>query len=236
VRPLLLDLFCGAGGAAVGYHRAGFDVIGVDIAPQPNYPFTFYQADALEFLVAYIKNRATCHQERIRSLFAVTAVNNDGQPFSAIHASPPCQDHSPLRAVAGEHGTAWLLGATRESLVATGLPWVIENVPGAPMRTDYKLCGCMFGLSPLRRERWFETSWRGFDLRSPCSHTGIGMSVTGHGMQGHEYRNGARYTQEDRKRGMGIDWMNRDELAQAIPPAYTQYIGEQLIQALECVA
>jgi DNA (cytosine-5)-methyltransferase 1 len=75
-------------------------------------------------------------------------------------------------------------------LIATTLPWVIENVPGAPMRTDYRLCGCQFGLSPLRRERWFETSWRGFDLRPPCSHTGIGMSVTGHGMQGHEYRPG----------------------------------------------
>lgn len=214
-RPLLLDLFCGAGGAAMGYHRAGFEVVGVDINPQPNYPFEFHQFDALKFI------------ERAWPWMAMV---------SAVHASPPCHDHSTLRSVAGVDGTGHLLAATRERLQVSGLPWVIENVPGAPMRTDYRLCGCMFGLSPLRRERWFETSWQGFDLRAPCSHEGIAISVIGHGMQGHEYRKGATYTQADRRRVMGIDWMNRDELAQAIPPAYTAYIGAQLLDAVRNAA
>jgi DNA (cytosine-5)-methyltransferase 1 len=197
----------------MGYHRAGFDVLGIDVVDQPNYPFDFYQCDALEYL-------SWGHNHH----------------FAAIHASPPCQDHSVLRSVSGLHGTGRLLAETRVLLEQTGLPWVIENVPGAPMRTDYRLCGCMFGLSPLRRERWFETSWHGFDMRSPCSHEGIAISVSGHGMQGQEYRAGARYTQADRKRVMGIDWMNRNELAQAIPPAYTEYIGAQLLDAVRAAA
>ena len=141
-RPRLLDLFCGAGGAAMGYHRAGFDVVGVDINPQPNYPFEFVQADAMEFL----KNRG-------RGWWSM-------KRFDAIHASPPCQDH--MRG--GQHpphGTGWMLNACRRMLTDHGIPWVIENVPGAPMRADYRLCGCQFGLR-LRRERWFETSWQGF--------------------------------------------------------------------------
>ena len=137
-RPLLLDLFCGAGGAAMGYHRAGFDVTGVDTKPQPHYPFTFVQADAMTFPL-------------------------DG--FDAIHASPPCQDHmkTPTHNQAA-HGTGWMLAATRERLAASGAPWVIENVPGAPLRPDYELCGCMFPELRTRSKRWFETSWRAFGL------------------------------------------------------------------------
>jgi DNA (cytosine-5)-methyltransferase 1 len=214
-RSLLLDLYCGAGGAAVGYHRAGFDVVGVDNRPQPHYPFVCYEADALEFLHDY------------------------GSHFDAIHASPPCQDHSVLRAVSGHHGTGHLLAATRDALTNTRLPWVIENVPGAPMRTDYRLCGCMFGLPGLRRQRWFETSWRGYDLRQPCSHLIPSVDVTGHGRgrarKDRRYE-AARYTQADRRAAMGIDWMNRDELAQAIPPAYTEYIGTQLLDAMRDAA
>jgi DNA (cytosine-5)-methyltransferase 1 len=211
-RPLLLDLFCGAGGAAVGYHRAGFDIVGIDNRPQLNYPYEFRQADALEYLW------------------------DNGTRFDAIHASPPCQDHSRLRGMPqfDRHDTAHLLEGTRNALSRTGIPWVIENVPGAPMRADYKLCGCMFGLPGLRRERWFETSWRGFDLRHPCSHSDHTVTVAGHagGSSRRDGRGGFGNTSEW-KRAMGIDWMTGRELAQAIPPAYTHYIGEQLLSALK---
>lgn len=211
-RPRLLDLFCGAGGAGMGYHRAGFDVIGVDINPQPHYPFEFVQRDVFSF------NWTT--------FFTV----------DAIHASPPCQDHSSLGPTTKRtHGTGWMLAETRRRLIEdAGLPWVIENVPGSPMRPDYRLCGCMFDLPGLRRERWFETSWQGFDLRSPCHHVGRAVTVAGHGAQGGwEYVDGIAPTQEDRKRAMGIEWMNRDELAQAIPPAFTEVIGAALLAAIE---
>ena len=207
MRPRLLDLFCGAGGAAVGYHRAGFDVVGVDIEPQPHYPFPFLQADALlalEYLEA---------------------------PYDAIHASPPCQDH--MMTPHKKHGTGHLLPDSRELLKQTGLPWVIENVPGkGHMRPDYKLCGCMFGLN-LRRERWFETSWEGFTLRPACTHFGPVPSVVGHGTPSWvREKLGYNPTIADYRAAMGIDWMNRDELSQAIPPAYTEFIGQQLLQHL----
>ena len=211
-RPRLLDLFCGAGGAAVGYHRAGFDVVGVDNRPQPHYPFKFVQADALDYL-------RDLHERPL------------GVWYEAIHASPPCQDH--MQTPHASHGTGWLLDESRKLLEQTGLPWVIENVPNRRaqhMRPDYVLCGCMFGLPGLRRERWFETSWGGFALALDHNHTDPTISVVGHGTPSwvreklgrnpaiHEYR-----------AAMGIDWMNRDELSQAIPPAYTELIGHQLL-------
>ena len=204
-RPRLLDLFCGAGGCSVGYHRAGFDVTGVDVEPQPRYPFEFHQADALTFPL-------------------------DG--FDAIHASPPCHDHSDLAVVTGPDGSGRLLAETRGRLEATAGPWVIENVPRAPMRADFVLCGCMFGLElpgglQLVRKRWFETSWRGFDLRPGCCHSGPAVTVTGH--VGRKWRGGPLITAGDRTAAMGIDWMSQDELAQAIPPAYTEYIGQALL-------
>jgi DNA (cytosine-5)-methyltransferase 1 len=206
-RPRLLDLFCGAGGAAMGYHRAGFDVVGVDNRPQPRYPFEFHQADAMTYPL-------------------------DG--FDVIHASPPCTDHSVTANFSHGNGTGWMLGETRKRLTATGLPWVIENVPGAPMRVDYQLCGCMFALRAgkrqLIRERWFETSWHGFDLRPACHHTGPAVTVTGGGpVHGHPTRDAPVAV---RRVAMGIDWMTGDELSQAIPPAYTEYIGRQLLAAL----
>jgi DNA (cytosine-5)-methyltransferase 1 len=216
-RPLLLDLFCGAGGAAMGYHRAGFDVIGVDIEPQPHYPFPFIQDDALR-LLRHLTTRRSDY-------------------WDAIHASPPCHDHSRLVARWGFNGTGDLLAWTRDLLTETGLPWVIENVPGADMRTDYRLCGCMFGLPGLRRERWFETSWRGYDLRSPCSHSDTTVTVTGH-PGGSSKRDGTSGFGDTSawKQAMGIDWMTAKELAQAIPPAYTEYIGSQLIDAVRSAA
>lgn len=221
MRPLLLDLFCGAGGAGTGYHRAGFDVVGVDINPQPNYPFEFIQNDALEML-------------RMAAAFGACI---NGQWIQAIHASPPCQDHSRLASLAGKHGTGHLLADTRKLLERSSLPWVIENVPGAAIRTDYRLCGCMFGLPGLRRERWFETSWRGFEMRPPCSHSDHTVTVAGHpgGSSTRDGTSGYGST-ADWRRAMGIDWMTARELAQAIPPAYTEYLGQQLIPQLGIAA
>ena len=145
-RPTLLDAFCGAGGAGMGYHRAGFDVIGVDIEPQLNYPFPFIQTDALEFITEH------------------------GHEFDVIHASTPCQYYARVtrwRGTAGNHPA--LVTTTRVLLEQTGRPWVMENVLEAPIRRDIVLCGSMFGLS-VRRHRAFETSWRAFSLMAPCQH------------------------------------------------------------------
>ena len=218
MKPRLLDLFCGAGGAAMGYHRAGFDVIGVDIKPQPRYPFEFVEADALEYLHEYNSVRGdTYHQ------------------FDAIHASPPCQAFTNAQVIHGrEHPD--LLTPCRELLRQTGLPWVIENVPGAPMRKDLILCGTQFeGLQDeagqLVRHRWFEFSDPHIApaLVHPCRHDRPTISVFGHG--GHIYHGVAQW-----RTVMGIDWMTRDELAQAIPPAYTEFVGAQLLTHLKVAA
>jgi len=217
MRPRLLDLFCGAGGAAVGYHRAGFDVVGVDIAPQPNYPFEFVKADALEGLgQGWWLGRGLPH------------LTTD---FDAIHASPPCQRYIRSGNVdRAKHPD--LLGATRDALVESGLPWVIENVPGAPMRPDAVLCGSMFGLA-IRRHRWFELSWGVPVLTLGCDHSRPITGVYGHP---HGYE-GAWYgmlpgNHETWAREMDIDWMTTSELTDAIPPAYTEFIGTQLLDHL----
>jgi DNA (cytosine-5)-methyltransferase 1 len=142
-RPRLLDLFCGAGGAAVGYHRAGFDVTGVDISPQPRYPFEFRQADAMTFPL-------------------------DG--YDAIHASPPCQDHSPLQSVAGIHGTGWMLDATLGRLARQPAPWIVENVAAARNRADFLLCGEMFGLRTVRHRRFTLDPRVGMLIQVPEHH------------------------------------------------------------------
>lgn len=203
----LLDLFCGAGGAGYGYHLAGFDVVGVDIESQPNYPFEFHQSDALEFLELH------------------------GHEFDVIHASPPCQDH--IKSFTPHiHGTGHLLEDTRRLLSNIDRCWVIENVPGAPMRADFILCGCMFGLELLQRKRWFETSWQGFTLLPPCSHEKHPISVVGNGIPSKSWWYGKIKSAEYKKlakEAMGIDWMLHKELVQAIPPAYTKYIGGLLL-------
>ena len=191
-----LDLFCGAGGAAMGLHRAGYEVVGVDIKPQPRYPFEFHQADAMEYPL---------------------------EGFDLIWASPPCQAFTTARVIHGrEHPD--LLTGTRERLMTQSAPWVIENVPGAPMRPDYVLCGSQFGERRLKRHRWFEVSWQSAHLLPPCAHGREIVSVFGHG--GHVY-----HGVEDWRRVMGIDWMTRDELAQAIPPAYSEWIGRRILEA-----
>jgi DNA (cytosine-5)-methyltransferase 1 len=214
--PRLLDLFCGAGGCSVGYARAGFEVVGVDIAPQPNYPFSFVQADALEFLRDALAEGGFAGEE----------------PFAAIHASPPCQRYMRSGNVDRDKHPD-LLSAARELLQATGLPWVIENVPGAPMRPDVVLCGSHFGL-PVRRHRWFELSWGEPVLTLACDHT---QPITG--VYGHPHgKNGAAAgmlpsDRETWSRGLGIDWMESHELALAIPPAYCEMIGEYLLKHLQ---
>jgi DNA (cytosine-5)-methyltransferase 1 len=222
-RPWLLDTFCKAGGATRGYQRAGFRVFGVDIAPQPNYVGDdFHQGDALEFTAEH------------------------SHEFDAIHASPPCQDHSTTKALGGHHGTGWMLAATRAILMKGSVPWVIENVDGAPLARQpdlfgangLELCGCMFpelrGL--LYEARLFETSFPVPQL-SHCRHrwpqTKMGrppqpgecMQVTGH-------FSGVAEAQ----RRMGADWMTQGELAQAIPPAYTEYVGACLLKWLAVAA
>jgi DNA (cytosine-5)-methyltransferase 1 len=212
MRPLLLDLFCCQGGASMGYNRAGFDVIGVDLKPQPRYPFQFIQADALEFL----------------------ATPGATGPFAAIHASPPCQAYTSSGEMWRLRGREYpdLIAATRDLLTATGLPWVMENVPGAPLRPDLKLCGCMFGLWRLKRERWFETSWHALELRQPCHHPELSISVAGN--VGRKTGMGLDWDikTDDWRRAMGIDWMTGRGMAQAIPPAYTEHIGGLLMAEL----
>lgn len=202
---VILDAFCGAGGAGAGYARAGFLVVGVDIEPQPRYPYPFVRADAVEYIRRY------------------------GHLFDAIHASPPCQDHSPLAALVGSHGTGWLLDATRDALDALGKPYVIENVMGADMRRDVMLCGGMFELRTYRH-RQFEVS--GFAATAPEHPKHVARTATSRRRERwaagwHVSITGDVGTYVGPE-AMGIDWMTGDELSQAIPPAYTHLIGEQL--------
>jgi DNA (cytosine-5)-methyltransferase 1 len=212
----LLDLFCCAGGAGVGYHRAGFEVVGVDIAPQPNYPFRFIQADALALDREFIAS------------------------FDAVHASPPCQSYSDL-AKRNRNAGEWprLIEPVREVLIESGLPYVIENVDGAPLRNPIVLCGTMFPGLRVLRHRLFEANFlllarshgkhpkvHTFDKRK--SHFGKTddmrdfVQVTG----------GGNCTIAAARDAMAIDWMTKNELNEAIPPAYTQWIGDQLIAYL----
>jgi DNA (cytosine-5)-methyltransferase 1 len=210
----LLDLCCWRGGAGYGYHLAGFEVVGVDIKPQPDYPFEFHQADALAFPL-------------------------DG--FDAVHASPPCQAHSDLKHAWNARQHEDLIPGLREKLVAWGGPWVIENVLGAPLKNPVTLCGCMFGLGTekyrLERKRLFEAS---FPLPQPeCTCAGDARPVVG--VYGGKIRNrraiptgsqrsrvGTTLPLELGQEAMGITWMNRLGLSQAIPPAYTRFIGQHI--------
>lgn len=215
----LLDLYCKAGGAGMGYANAGFEVVGVDIEPQPHYPFQFIQASALDVL----------------------ADRDFVETFDAIHASPPCKVHTSLKAFSASHHVD-LVPETRELLQGYTLPWVIENVPGAPLIDPLILCGSMFSLG-VRRHRLFESSFS--MVQPPCRHAEqdagspmypvkryhsgkpvihmspvIGVYGRGQGLGPGEA--------DLWRKAMGTPWMNRDEMAQAIPPAYAQYMGNLL--------
>ncbi len=210
--PRLLDLFCGAGGAAMGYAWAGFEVVGVDIAPQPRYPFTFIQADALEYFDGL-------------GIWGLT-------DFDAIHASPPCQRYSAMSTARPGLALEYpdLIEPVRERLVATGLPYVIENVPGAPMLDPVVLCGQMFGLA-LYRHRLFESSTR---LTAPVHPKHVTpASRAGHWEPGTIISVAGNFAPvAEGRRAMGIEWMNRSEMAESIPPAFTEHVGRQLMDAI----
>jgi DNA (cytosine-5)-methyltransferase 1 len=207
-RRRVLDLFCKAGGAGYGYHLAGFDVTGVDHEPQPNYPFEFIQADALTFPLA---------------------------GFDLIHASPVCKGYSAC-AVLNDVDHPRQIEAVRERLASSGIPYVIENVEGAPLRDPVVLCGAMFPELATYRHRLFEAS---FPVPQPAEpghvhplakmgrppRPGEWIQVVGH------YSDVAAA-----RAAMGIPWMTRDELAQAIPPAYTRHVGLAALAALNTAA
>jgi DNA (cytosine-5)-methyltransferase 1 len=198
-RPRLLDLFCGAGGAAMGYHRAGFDVTGVDIAPQPRYPFAFVQADALTYPL---------------------------EGFDAIHASPPCQAYSIMRHLPWLAGREWWdsVPPTLERLASARVPWVVENVQGAPL-DGITLCGTMFGLRlpdgrPVYRHRLFASS--------------VWMLAPGHGKHYRIQRAGRTLGSRasEAADGIGVEWMTKAGRGQAIPPAYTEWMGARILERI----
>lgn len=217
-RLRLLDLFCGAGGAAVGYHRAGFEILGVDHRPQRRYPFPFVESDALAFLKGVELGE-----------------------YDLIHASPPCQAYTAMLRPSMRQRHPDLIEQTRQRLQESGCHWVIENVPGAPLLNPFVLCGSMFDLRQsgvcLVRHRLFETSWSRFDLIPPCDHRGIALSVCGGGTSSWAGHNLKRISSKaERAALMGIDWMSWDELSQALPPAYTEFSGRQFLALLESAA
>jgi len=215
-RPKIVDLCCNGGAASVGYHLAGFDVIGVDIVPMHEYPYTFHLAEALAFEIP--------------------------DDAVAVHASPPCKAHTSMRTFAGGPPLTLfdphtdMIAPMRAKLEATGLPYIIENVPGAPLLDPFTLCGSMFGLA-VRRHRLFETN---FAVSVPsCDHKGQGPVVG-------VYGNGGAWDSTNRPGGggrkvvgaeaaaaMGITHTTTQTLlSQAIPPAYTRHIGLQLAQSI----
>lgn len=201
----ILDLFCGQGAAAMGYHRAGFDVVGVDIAPQPRYPFEFHRADALEFLA------------------------DNGSEYDVIHASPPCQRYSATqRIMRNDHPD--LIGKVRTLAERIGAPFLIENVEGAraALRDPITLCGQSFGLHTYRH-RLFESS---MPLAAPTHNE----HRVAHVKMGRPLREGDWYHAVGNfsnvpyvRRDLGVPWMTRDGIRECVPPAYTEYLGRQLL-------
>ncbi len=199
---LALDLYCGAGGASRGLALAGYTVVGVDIKPQPSYPYPFIQANALSF---------------------------DPRGFDLIWASPPCQRYMTGGNVSQRADRPDLLSATRDMLRGSGCPWILENVPGAPMRADALLCGSQFGLS-LRRHRIFESS-EPLPVPMACDHSKpiVGVYGNPHGKAG-AWKGMLAGNLENWKAAMGIDWMTARELSQAIPPAYSLHLTKGLVR------
>ncbi|KFF96901.1 hypothetical protein IQ62_33830 [Streptomyces scabiei] len=212
-RPRLLDTFCCQGGAAMGYHLAGFDVVGVDIHPQPRYPFTFIQAEAVAF------------------------IRECGADFDFIHASPPCQHDSACQRIQGNQHPD-LIAPTRAALETTGRPWVIENVKGAvpKLRAPAMLCGAMFGLATYRH-RYFETG--GFTLPQPAhpAHLAPQAKMGRPIPPGHFGQFVGNFSGVDHaRRVMGVLWMNRDGIRECVPPAFSQWIATQFLALKERAA
>jgi len=217
MKPRLLDLFCCAGGVAAGYARAGFEVVGVDIDPQPNFPYEFIQADALKLPMKFLKS------------------------FDAIHASPPCQSYSDLAKRNGNaHEWPRLIEPVRDMLIKSGKPYVIENVEGAPLINPVVLCGTMFKGLRVLRHRLFEAN---FTIKVPphkkhpiCHTFDKRKSQYGKTNEMIDFvsvNGGGNCTVAAAKDAMGIDWMTKDEMNEAIPPAYMELIGKQLMEHLE---
>lgn len=233
-RPRLLDLFSCAGGAGTGYERAGFDVYAVDIDPQPNNPHPFHQGDALDVLVLLIIGGAVPFTHKDGTVEWLTLSD-----FDAIHASPPCQGYTALAAV---HGNEWpkLVEPVRDLLEQTGLPYIIENVQGSPVRRDLTLCGEMFGLAVIRH-RYFELGrWTGTAPEHKPHRGRVAGMRHGEWFEGPYFavygNGGGKGTVAQWQQAMGIDWTtDRREIAEAIPPAYTEHIGRQLIARLEAM-
>ncbi|MDP2660855.1 MAG: hypothetical protein Q8R28_09010 [Dehalococcoidia bacterium] len=211
--PRILDLCCCAGGASVGLARAGWTVTGVDVEPQPHYPFRFLQGDAM---------------------------NVDLAGYDAYWASPPCQRSSRCAHIPGRDMSAYpdLIGPLRERLIKTGKPFVIENVPGSPLENYLVLCGSMFGLK-LRRHRWFECHPPLYFSPASCNHSGRSKPPGKGRSLGYYFANaetnvivaGHLFNLRAGSSAMGINWMNCDEMAEAVPPVYAEYIGKHLLSA-----
>ena len=206
--PRVLDLFCGAGGASMGYAKAGYEVVGMDIKHGKRYPFEYIRRDVM------------------------TLRPEDLEGFDLIHASPPCQTYSVtqhLRVAQGKSTSKQdLLAQVRSLLVVSEIPYVIENVKGAPLIDPVQLCGSAFGLK-VRRHRLFESS---MELRgTDCHHKEQGKPVGIYGSMRDEIPGGGHTakTMDQAHEAMGIDWMIWGELVEAIPPAYTHYIGQQIL-------
>jgi DNA (cytosine-5)-methyltransferase 1 len=206
MKPLLLDTYCKAGGAGYGFSLAGFDVVGVDKEPQPNYPFKFYQGDAVEFIAKF------------------------GCDFDHIHSSPPCQFASVLTPMEHRSKHKNWIPETREALIATGKLYDIENVENARryLINPIMLCGSMFGLG-VWRHRYFELHPSISLLTPTCNHGNIPVLISGT-----RRRNNDRFefTAQQCRDASGLFWMTRKEMDEAIPPAYTHWLGSQVITRL----
>ncbi len=205
----LLDLFCGVGGASAGYAEAGFEVHGVDLKHGKRYPFTYVRADVLDVL----KDQDYMQQ------------------FDVIHASPPCQTHSITKHLRNAQGKSTskvdLIPETRAALIASGKPYIIENVPGSPLIDPIQLCGSSFGLK-VRRHRLFESNMP--LVGSVCDHKLQGRPVGVYGSLNDQIPGGGKTasTISEARQAMGIEWAIWTELVEAIPPAFTKYLGDQI--------
>lgn len=241
-RPKLFDWYCCAGGAGKGYARAGFDVYGVDIVAQPNYPFWFHRGDVLRVGERLLSGKPVLFTRRFPGLSGESTRWVSLDEFAAGHASPPCQSYSDLAKRNG-NGHEWprLIAPTRLMLRKLGVPYVIENVEGAELEMirPITLCGTMFQGLRVLRHRLFETN---FPVKVP-PHPSHPLVFTHDKRKAHYGRldqntsyvqvtGGGNCTIANARAAMGIDWMTKAELNEAIPPAYTEHIGAQLIRSL----